>query len=251
MSVREHLLALYRLQKIDTAAQELARGGEAIPERISETERAVDALRVDLGQLNAEADAQRAQQRELELQISEETNKHRQWKRRLNDIKSPREYQAMSRELESGERTVRAFEESVLQIMQELESKQQVIDEKAKVLRERELDSNEKVRDLRERAAQIAADVAAARAGRHAVIETLPENLVTRYEQVRKQRRGIAVAVVEAGKCGGCHVTLRPQAVVELLRNTDIQTCPLCHRILVPDELLKDGTSSDAASAAT
>jgi predicted nucleic acid-binding Zn-ribbon protein len=238
--VREILLRLHELQAIDSRVLEIERSAGVLPEKIRELEGELETMRSELGVLNAEVDTKRGEQREIEGQISEESGKHKKWKRRLNEIKTPREYQALSREVELGERQVRDFEESVLTIMSELEAKQKVIDEKEARLKEREAEVATKVRELRIRQAELSRDAAKIAAGRVEIIKALPENVVKKYEQIRERRNGIGVALVVDGACSGCNVQQRPQQLVELRKYTGLSTCSTCQRILIPEELVKN-----------
>jgi predicted nucleic acid-binding Zn-ribbon protein len=248
-TVRDNLLALRELQQIDTRVLEVERIAGVLPEKIRELESEVEKLRAELGVMNAEVDTKKGEQREIESQISEETGKHKKWRRRLNEIKTPREYQALSREIELGERQVKEFEESVLTIMTEVESKQKVIGEKDGELKQREVEVATKVRELRIRQADLAKDAAAIAVGRVSIIKKLPEPVVKKYEQIRERRNGIAVALVVEGCCQGCNVQLRPQMVVELRKYTGLTTCPTCHRILVPEELIKSEKDKKEAAS--
>ncbi len=249
--MRDKLLALYELQRIESQALELERSGKAIPQEIQELEASVEVLRSELGQMRAEADEKRTEQRELEAQASEETNKHRQWKRRLNEIKAPREFQALSREIELGERQVRRFEDSVMELMAELEEKEKLIDTKSTALKQCESEVGDRVGTLKSSLEEIARDAEKIRSGRREILDQLPKSLARKFEQIRARRNGIAVALVEGGACAGCNVKLRPQLVVEILRYTSIEQCPLCNRVLVHEELLKADAAQEAPRETT
>lgn len=238
-TLRENLLALHELQAVDTRVLEVERVAAVLPNKIRELESGVEALRSELGQLNSEVDSKRGVQREIEGQISEESGKHKKWRRRLNEIKTPREYQALSREIELGERQVKDFEDSVLGIMSEVDEKQKAIGQREAELKEREAEVAVKVRELRTRQAELSKEAARIATGRTQIVQRLPEAMLKKYQQIRERRNGIAVALVVEGCCQGCNVQLRPQLVVELLRYTGLSTCPTCHRILVPEELVK------------
>lgn len=241
--MRQKLLALYELQRIDSNALEFERASQAIPQKISELESEPEAQRMELGQLNAEADQLRQEQQQLEGQVSEDNAKVQKWKRRLNDIKSPREYQALSREIELAERQVKNFEDRIMEIMTELESRDRVIKDKEAHLREREAGVRSKIAELRSAQAKLNADAQQAKQGREEVAAQIPVNVVKRYDQVRKRRNGIGVALSESGTCSGCNVRLRPQLVVELLKYNTIETCSSCNRILIHEDLIKEAST--------
>lgn len=237
--VRATLLALYNLQTIDSGVLEIEKGGQQIPKRIAEAEAGLDGLRSELGKLNAEADDMRRQIHDIDALNSEESSKHKKWKSRLNELKSPREYQALSRELEMGERQVRENDEKGTTILGQIEELQKRIDAKNEDLRAAEVGASAKVRELREAQAKLNSDAEKARSGRAEALKAVPERVLKKYEQLRAHKGGIAVAVVSDGTCRACNVRLRPQHAVVLLRCESLEQCSSCQRLLVPDVLIK------------
>jgi hypothetical protein len=96
------------------------------------------------------------------------------------------------------------------------------------------------VRELRIRQAELAKEAAKIAEGRVAIVKSLPENIVKRYDQIRERRNGIAVSLVVDGACSACNVQQRPQQLVDLKKYASIMQCSQCNRILVPDELVKE-----------
>src|SRR5262245_44418449 len=52
------------------------------------------------------------------------------------------------------------------------------------------------------------------------------------YDQLLKQRKGLAVARLVDGHCSACHVRLRPNVEQAIRRNDSIVQCDSCQRIL-------------------
>src|SRR5690606_13009687 len=70
---------------------------------------------------------------------------------------------------------------------------------------------------------------------REAVATKMGEKLLERYEAMRKRKSGIAIAPVENGVCGACHVQL-PTGVVSGLGSVQtLVLCPSCGRYLYSD----------------
>ena len=243
--VREQLLALWEVQGIDAEAYERQSSADAIPQKIADIEAGVELLRGDLGLLNQESAERRKEQRELEAQIAEEGHKHEKWKRRLNDVKAPREYQALSREVEMGERQVKEFEETVLAIMSELEDRKKVIDERAANLSDKEQEAAVKVAALKAEGQGLQEEAEKIAKGREKLIAKIPIGLIRKYDRIREQRNGIGV-VLTSGICGGCNVQIRPQVLVTLLRFNAIEQCSNCHRLIVHEAILEDPDSAPA-----
>ena len=237
--MRETLIALYELQQIDSGALEIQRGADRIPQKVKALEDELEVYRVELGQLNAELETLKKEQQDLNAHTREETSKHKKWKGRLNDIKSPREYQALSRELELGERAVRDAEEKSVELMMNIEAKETVVQQKTDDLKDREAAVNKQVATLRRKQAELRQDVEKASKGRTDISAKLKPGLVKRYERLRKARQGIGVALVRDGACSGCNMRIRPQQLVEILHFNTMETCPACQRILVHEDLIK------------
>lgn len=235
--MRETLLALYKLQQIDLRALELERAAEQIPKKVAEYDSELDVYRAELGTLHSEADGLRGEQREAEGQIRDDSAKAQKWKRRLNDIRTPREYQALSREVEQTERHVRELEEKVIALMEELEARDKIIVDKETELKGREAEVAEVVRDLRTKQAKLKGEAHEISQGRNAIVKGLPEKTMKVYERVRGRRQGMAVAVT-SGTCSGCNVEIRPQHMVEIRRLNSIEQCSGCLRILVLESLV-------------
>lgn len=231
--MRDEYVALHDLQQLDSQVLEVERSAQQIPKKIGEIEEEVDILRTEVGAANADLQSLRREVNELEGTVAEESAKHQHWKQRLNKIANSREYQALSREIEQGERMVRGHEEKLLELGQALETKEKDVAEQEADLRNREAEVRAKVAELRDAQAKLRQDAEAAQAGREDLLKRVPPRVLKKYEQLRKRLGGIAVAVVREGACSGCNMQLRPQQVVELLRATAWQSCPTCHRLLV------------------
>ena len=60
----------------------------------------------------------------------------------------------------------------------------------------------------------------------------IPDDLLTRYERLRQSKEGVAIARLENGQCGGCHLTLSNTEQAEA-KESDPPLCVHCRRMLV------------------
>jgi uncharacterized protein len=67
---------------------------------------------------------------------------------------------------------------------------------------------------------------------RNAVAGTIPPTELTLYDQLRQQRRGIAVAVIGDKSCGACGSTLSLAQIQSARSSGQMTLCPSCGRIL-------------------
>jgi predicted nucleic acid-binding Zn-ribbon protein len=247
--VREVLLALFKLQQIDSRAQEFEQAALKLPERIHELEGVLDKQRVALGAMRNEEDAKRKEQEAAEAQIREEGEKIQKWKRRLQEIRTPREYQALSREVEQLERLSKELEDKVLLLQEEREAIDKAAAEKETELREAEAVAFKEIRELREAQAKLNREATEAKAGREALVASLSKRWVSLYERTRAARDGLAVVPTAGDSCSGCNRVLRPQLMVELRKLDTVHTCPYCSRVVVLDSLTRSENNVEISAS--
>jgi len=75
---------------------------------------------------------------------------------------------------------------------------------------------------------------------RQGIAKGIDNDVLARYERLRKGKGGLAIVAVENNACGGCNLSLPPQLVNELKRNDQFLTCENCGRILYwPEGILQ------------
>lgn len=69
---------------------------------------------------------------------------------------------------------------------------------------------------------------------RESLATALPASLLERYEHMRKRKAGIAIAPIQNGVCGACHVQI-PTGIVNGMGSSTatLTVCPSCGRYLV------------------
>jgi predicted nucleic acid-binding Zn-ribbon protein len=67
---------------------------------------------------------------------------------------------------------------------------------------------------------------------RNAVMQDIASQTVSIYDQLRKQRRGLAVTTVSDGSCAACGTTLTQSLQQNARSASQLFYCPTCGRIL-------------------
>ena len=231
--MRNNLKSLYELQEIDLRIDglDVERGvllseAQALEAKLAEAREKVSAR-------NAEALALEAEKAGLEAALATETENITRSESNLKEIKTQKEYQAVSKEISGAKKLIAELEDQILQKINTLE---EISGESAK--RESDLSElqenialqqGEVQRKVESLEAGIAADVAT----RERTVKGLPASVLKRYARLREQRRGVAVVEAKEGNCMGCNMHLPPQLYNTLFRADDVITCPHCQRILV------------------
>lgn len=148
-------------------------------------------------------------------------------------IKSPKELQSISVELNSLKRRMDQLETEMLAQMQKRET---AVGQAAKVdaaIRTGEAKEAELTRHFKAGGSELLGRIEADNAARAALLKALPDDLRERYEAVLGSKHGIAVSILQEGMCSACRVGLPAGKIDTLEHGPDIGTCPNCGRILI------------------
>lgn len=233
---REKLKALEELQKVDIKIRDLSAEAEKHPARLKQIESdrnqskiALDATRGKL------ADNERARrQNEQLLQI--ERDKVRKWESRLNELKTPREYAALARELDIAKKTNQTAEEEIKRLAIEYDEVRKQVGASEAVLSDKEAVVEREGKEIKDLLDSVQAQMQELEQERAKLTEQCDKGLVSKYERIRKQRGGVAVVPVVGGTCKGCQRNIPPQMANNLLTSNEILSCPNCHRFIYAAE---------------
>ena len=233
---REKLNALAELQKVDIRIRDLAAEADKHPQRLKQIEGDRDGARSGLDALRGKiADNERARRQNEDL-LRLEKEKVKKWEHRLNELKTPREYAALARELDIAKKTNQTAEEEVKRLGGEYEELKRQVAAADAVLAERETVVQREGGEIKTQLDAVAGRMAELEAERNKLLELCDRALVSKYERIRKQRGGVAVVPVVGGTCKGCQRNIPPQMANHLLQGDEILQCPNCHRFIYPGE---------------
>ncbi len=228
----QQLRYLVELQVLEDKKSRLIRDCNETPRRIAEIEQEYNRFEQALKTRRAESENARKMHRALEQSIADLENRIDRSKKRMNEVKNNKEYQAILREIDDFKAEIRRKEDEALEVMEQVEAINkdlQMLEREFEVQKAR-LEADRKIleeesRKLRERLDRLDAVAAGIRA-------KIEPNLLKRCDSLLARQSGIAVAPVEAGTCKVCHLNIPPQKFIELQKDETILQCPHCNRFL-------------------
>jgi uncharacterized protein len=153
----------------------------------------------------------------------------------LWEVKTNKEYSAVLVEIEDIKQEKARTEEEILAIMEMQERLAAEIREAEARLKAREEQGGQDEASIRQQLAAVEAELSGVRAERATLARDVPPAVLGDYERILRARGGLAIAPVTTGVCGGCRVTIRPQALQEL-RSATLMRCESCGRYLYYSE---------------
>jgi predicted nucleic acid-binding Zn-ribbon protein len=246
LSLREKLKALEELQQIDLDLGEARARLAEIPARRAKVDQAVAVARKAYDEEKARLDANERERRQIESLLGMERDKVKKWEGRLGEIRTPREYAALSREIDIAKKSNDTQSEQVRTLAAAAAELAKVVDEKGEALSEREMAAQAELAEIDKAHASEEERIAALEARRAESAKAVDPGLLGKYENIKKRRAGIAVAPVVGMTCKGCHRNIPPQLAITLQRANSIETCPNCHRIIYSAEAVNPPAASPA-----
>jgi uncharacterized protein len=228
---------LLKVQDLDTSIDQLVHRRATLPERaeLAAVESEILGLNSKRQEVGSVRDELGSRQSALEEQIGSSKARSAQLQQRMLTVTASRDLQAMDEEVRHLARHVTELEDREIEVMEELEpldAELSVLDGELSRLGGRQSELRSAISMLE---GEIGTELEAERKERQGLGESVPADLLTRYEQLRTRLSGTGAARLIGGSCGGCHLQL-PAVELDRVRHADpdaILYCDQCGRILV------------------
>jgi predicted nucleic acid-binding Zn-ribbon protein len=238
--LNQSLQDLLSVQDLDIALDQLRHRKANLPERQELSRLDTDAVR--LRDELAQADAARAEvaerQARAEAELAATLERSGAVDKRLygGDVTASRDLEAMSAELEHLKARTSTLEDTVLELLEELDPLDSRTDELRSSLDGVATTRTEVVGRMEEAEVGLDEEMAGVAGQRREAAARVPDGLLATYERLRARLGGVGIARLVGNHCDGCHLTL---SAVELdqvrhLPEGEVYTCEQCSRILVP-----------------
>lgn len=215
-----------RIAALETEAARLPKQIEAIQAALAEAKKTAETIRA---KVDATKKDLRAREKDLEVTAGKRTKAET----RLYEVKTNKEYSAALLEIEEIKQEKGKTEEEILALMEMQDKLGVEVREAEARFKSREEQARQDEAVVRKKLAVVQQELDVVRAERDSRARELPKGLLADYDRILKARGGIAVAnVSSAAVCGGCRVTIRPQAIQELRVATELMRCESCGRFL-------------------
>lgn len=215
-----------RISGLESEAARLPGQIEALYAALADAKKAVETIK-------SKVDTTRKDLRTKEKDLEVANVKRQKLEGRLYEVKTNKEYSAVLLEIEEAKQEKAKTEEDILGLMELQERLAVEIKDAEQRLKAREEQARQDEAVVRKKLAGVQQELAAVRAERAARAKELTASVLASYDRILKARGGVAVAAVSsAGVCGGCRMSIRPQAVQELRAGAGLMVCESCGRYL-------------------
>lgn len=242
ISVEERLRALYSLQLVDSEIDKIKTLRGELPLEVQDLEDEIAGLETRLGNLKDEVvNLEKSVAKKLN-EITDAEALIKKYEEQQKNVRNNREFDSLSKEIEYQNLEIELYNKKIKEFTFQIEEKKVVIGESDLTLTERKTDLDNKKSELDE----IISDTQKEEEGLYKKLESIEgiieDRLLTAYKRIRSNaRNGLAVVPVQRDACGGCFNQIPPQRQLDIKSRKKIIVCEYCGRILVDDEIIKEG----------
>jgi predicted nucleic acid-binding Zn-ribbon protein len=228
----KNLKLLEELQGIDLKLDTWRGEKDALLSEIEVLEEKLEGIITSIALKNAGLVTVEEEKLALEANLAAEADNIEKSEVRLRDIKTQKEYQAVSKEIATARKIKGEMEEQLLQkiaLAEEIKASVLEIEENSKTMTVQVASQKAEIQAKIEKLESgIVTDIAT----RQSTVKSLPASVLKRYEMLREKRQGIAVVEASNGSCLGCNMNLPPQVYNNLFKGDSLIVCPHCQRLL-------------------
>ena len=232
-NVEKKLDNLLKLQKIDSKIFELKQVRGALPDEIEDLEDELVGYNKRLEKFNDDIENKTKDIEDFKNKTSEAKKLIKKYKDQQMNVRNNREYDAISKEVESQELDTKIFVKKSAENEENIEAIKVKIKETKKIIKESNVVLKSKKADLDVLSGESQDEEKKLDTLKKKASKKIESSLLLSYEKlVERQRNGLAVVKVQRGACGGCFNVVPPQRQAEIKEKKKIILCEYCGRIL-------------------
>ncbi len=236
--MREEIARLMDLQVLDRQLKELELSLADVAGRVEQLRAETDKNQTELQRLTEEDQQASAARKRIEKDLAEGEARIRNKRMRLNLVRTDKELQAVTTEVESLKETNQRLESELAALNESVGVRAASIKELGEIVANGRAELAAAEKEIADRVESLKSAITTQRAERDKAADGIDRALLSRYTMLFQRRAGVAIAVVKPlakdGKCSGCQRLLPPQLYNEIQKPKQVQiySCPNCQRIL-------------------
>jgi len=239
------LKILIQLQQVDSRLKELEELKGDLPGKVESVRRELEQLNATLQEKEEALATAKLERKKATGDMTVAQEKLKKFQDQLYSVKTNREYDAITVEIETVKSQIDQCELRQLELDELIENLKQEIKQVETEVNDLKMNLAELEKELQEKMAVTETETHELEVERHRLISQIEKPMYATYERIRKAKNGLAVVPIIRGACGGCYQTIPPQRILELRQWKRLIVCEVCGRILVWDETLDRQETSD------
>lgn len=232
------LLALLRLAEVDNKIDLITKEQREIPSLVKEISAEIIARQREINEKQNRLQELQNQQKAITEFLTEKKSWTEEREKRINELRTNKEYQATLREISNAKRDIKINEETLTTLLPQIEEATKASNEGSQESLTRIETLKKSIEEYKQRFDVSKGLLMEEKRNREILIRDVTDKkLLAHYEQIHK-RVSPVLAKAQDGVCCECGTRILPQVFNLLAVGDAIQTCNSCKRILYLEEFL-------------
>jgi uncharacterized protein len=236
--MRQDIERLLDLQQRDLALLDIDRRLQALLDEVTALDDGLARARAGLETARRALETGNRRKEEMEAKIEGLRVLHERRRQRLDQVKTPKELQALGTELELARAILAKEEAEWFRVAEQAGNLEEQVTAAEAALVEQEAAQETQREELSDRIRELEAERQAARAERRAAATAVSRPLLSRYDRLRSVRVTQVVVALEGDSCGACHTAVPMSRRSHIRAGALIEACEACGVLLyfAPDQ---------------
>lgn len=214
-----------RILRVQSELNAIGPERQMLQTRADSTKTASESAKLRMKQI--ESDRKR-----LELEVEAKKQQIEKYSLQQFQTKKNDEYRALAHEIDNCKQAIVEIENKELELMEQGDQAQKEVAAALHSAAEMKRVVDQKIAELSAREENLKKQLADLESNYDQLTGGIDEDVLARYQRLRKQRGERTVVGIEHSVCGGCHMKLPIHIVISCQAPQELVTCPNCGRIL-------------------
>ncbi|MGZ0654448.1 zinc ribbon domain-containing protein [Coraliomargarita sp. W4R53] len=221
------------VQDRDVAVQKIEQELERIPQERSALEAHITAEQTNIEAASQALKEKEVARNEIDSEVKAKESAIARFLTQQVEVKKNDEYRALTAQIKQSEKEIAELEERQIELMLEIDTTREAFEAEKATIEARIVEQQQQIVELGEREKNLKTAVKEANVELDAARSAAEENYLGHYDRVKKLcKRPPYVALIEAHKCGGCHLRVSNEVSSGALLSGEPHFCDQCARIV-------------------
>lgn len=238
LTVEDKLIALYRLQLIDSKIDKIRTIRGELPLEVQDLEDQCSGLETRINNYLEEIKDIDKLILEKNLAVKESKTLIKRYEEQQTNVRNNREYEALSKEIEYQNLEIQLNEKRLREFTFTLDQKKEEIETTNSNLNHLKNELELKRSELDDIIAETEKEEKELSEQSFKYQKNIEPRILKAYKSIRSNaRNGLAIVQIERESCGGCFNKIPPQRYLDIKMHKKIIVCEYCGRILTDDDI--------------
>jgi predicted nucleic acid-binding Zn-ribbon protein len=239
ITIEEKLIALYKLQTIDSKIDDYRRLRGELPLEVQDLEDEIIGLETRIKNIQSELNKLESEIKSMKNQMIESEGLIKKYETQQMKVRNNREYDSLTKEIEYQNLEIKICEKRIKEYAEELKLKNEVFKKAEKIIEEKRKDLEYSKSELTNIVGETQKDEEELIKLSQSIEDKVEERLLNAYKRIRTSAtNGLVVVPIKRDACGGCFNKIPPQRQLDVCSHKKVIVCEYCGRILIDDEIL-------------